>query len=223
MRAGLRVGRDRRPAGAPAALDRGRRPRGDRARARVGARDVQPLDRRRTHRRGLPRRRPDRPARQPQHHGDRPLRPAQGAPARRRRSSRDRGLREVRDRDRPPLAAHVRRAARLRHLAGPPRGAHRGDHRPGRAAPRRRRRAGARGPAPGRGAGRGPGGHRLAPAHRRPDRPHAAGHAGRARGAARVAGFGRASASRAGLDAGEKAPPATPAPGSPRRWPNAVL
>ena len=41
----------------------------------------------------------------------------------RRRRARDRGLREVGDRDRPPLAARLRRAARLRHLARAPRAA----------------------------------------------------------------------------------------------------
>ena len=44
---------------------------------------------------------------------------AQGAPPRRRWGPRDRRVRGIGDRDRPPLAAGVRRAARLRHLAGP--------------------------------------------------------------------------------------------------------
>ena len=59
----LRVRRDRRQARAAAAVDRRRRPRRDRGRARVGARDVQLLGRRRPHRRRLPRRRADRPLR----------------------------------------------------------------------------------------------------------------------------------------------------------------
>ena len=46
----------------------------------------------RPHRRRLPRRRADRPARQPQLDGDRRLRDAEGAPARRRRRARDRDV-----------------------------------------------------------------------------------------------------------------------------------
>ena len=79
----------------PAALDRRRRPRRHRPRARLGARDVQLLGRRRPHRRRLPRRRPDRPLRQHQHDRHRRLRRsprcACRAPAARPRSRRAAG------------------------------------------------------------------------------------------------------------------------------------
>ena len=55
LRARLRVRGDRRQARQPAAVDRRRRPRGNGRRARLGSGDVQLLDRRRPHRRRLPR------------------------------------------------------------------------------------------------------------------------------------------------------------------------
>ena len=90
LRARLRERHDRREAGRAAALDRRRRAGGDRGRGRLGAGDVRVLAPGRPHRRRLPRRRADRPARQPQQHRDRRLRPSRGAPARRRRRARDR-------------------------------------------------------------------------------------------------------------------------------------
>ena len=58
----------------------------------LGAGDVPLLAAGRPHHRRLPRRRADRPLRQPQHHRGRPLRQAEGAAARRRRRARDRHL-----------------------------------------------------------------------------------------------------------------------------------
>ena len=77
-------------AGRAAALDRRRRTVRDRADHRVGAGDVPLLAAGRAHHRRLPRRRADRPLRQPQHHGGRPLRQAEGAAAGRRRRAGDR-------------------------------------------------------------------------------------------------------------------------------------
>src|SRR5262249_50133867 len=78
-----------------------------------------PLAARRTLHRWLPRRCADRSLRQPQHHGGWVLRPAENAASRRRRRARD--LQRLR-RDfhhHAPVAAQLRRDARLRHLVRP--------------------------------------------------------------------------------------------------------
>ena len=74
-----------------------------------GARNLQLLAARRSHRRRLPVRRPDRPVRQPEHHGDRPgLPPAEGAPTRSGRCSRDRRPLPRSDGDHAPRQAGLR-------------------------------------------------------------------------------------------------------------------
>ena len=96
---------------AAAALDRRRRARRDRGRRRLGARDVRVLAAGRPHRRRLPRRGADRPAREPQQHRDRRLRQPEGAPPGRRRRAGDRHVGRECLRDAPPLAARLRRAS----------------------------------------------------------------------------------------------------------------
>ena len=89
--ADLRVRHDRHQAGRAAAVDRRRRTVRHRADHRAGAGDVPLLAAGRAHHGRLPRRRADRPLRQSQHHGGRPLRQAEDAAARRRRRAGDRG------------------------------------------------------------------------------------------------------------------------------------
>ena len=88
--ADLRIRHHRHQAGRPAAVDRRRRALRDGADHRLGAGDVPLLAAGRPGHRRLPRRRPDRPLRQPQHHRRRRLRQAEGAAARRRRRAGDR-------------------------------------------------------------------------------------------------------------------------------------
>ena len=107
-RADLRVRHDRHAARGAAALDRRRRARRDGRLRRAAAGGVQLLPAGRARRRRVSRRRADRSLRQPQQHGDRPLRSARHAAARR-------GWRTG---DRRACAADVRRhegdAAQLR-------------------------------------------------------------------------------------------------------------
>ena len=148
-RAGLRVRRHRRQARLAAAVDRRRRAGRDRRRGGLRPRDLQLLAAARPDRRRLPRRRPDRPRAQHQHHGDRrPYDDPEGAAARRRRRARDRRLVRRGDRrscgtaprvfvDRVDFVTSVgfgdapRRPAAARSAR---QGAPAGHHRPGRAA-----------------------------------------------------------------------------------------
>ena len=88
--ADLRIRHHRHQAGRAAAVDRRRRTLRHGADHRLGAGDVPLLAAGRAHHGRLPRRRADRPLRQPQHHRGRPLRQAEGAAARRRRRAGDR-------------------------------------------------------------------------------------------------------------------------------------
>ena len=134
-----------------AAVDRRRRTVRDGADHRPGAGDVPLLAAGRADHRRLPRRRPDRPLRQPQHHGRRRLRPAQGAASRRRRRPGDRHPLRRDLHHHGDVEARLRRQARpssprsATARAGKPRGARRqdqgpdaADHRPLRAGARRR-------------------------------------------------------------------------------------
>ena len=104
---GLRVGDDRRQAVPHPALDRRRRAGRDGRLDRVGARDVQLLDRRGPDRRRVPGRGADRPPRESQLDRDRRLRPPQDAAAGRRRRAGDRRQLRRGDRDRGPRQAHA--------------------------------------------------------------------------------------------------------------------
>ena len=198
----LRVGHAGLEAAAVAAVDRRRRAGRHRRQRDHRARGLQLLAPARAHRRRVPQRRPDRPVRQHQLHGHRRLRDAEGAPARRRRGARDRGVLPGGDGDAAPDATGVRGAGRLRVVDGlRPR-----PGRPGAVGPARRRAADRRHrrrhPAPGPGDVRAdarraaaggdrrprPRGDGLEPRRRRRDRGAAAADRRRAGGAPRAAG-----------------------------------
>ncbi len=114
-RAGLRVRHARHASGRAAAVHRRRRARRHRGLRRAAAGDLQLLPAGGPRRRGVPRRRADRPSRQPQQHRDRAVRRADHAPARRGRRDGDRGPRAADLRDAQGHAAQPGRHARLPH------------------------------------------------------------------------------------------------------------